>query len=138
MRKLGPILNALALSVALPSAGYTQGALRGAIGGAERVAEAGGPADTAMGGRAGGIVGGRAGLLDVDQWPRFREYVSHQHLVSNHYDRPVAVGDVLPGPVEYYDIPPEFGVRGYYRYAIVNDRTVIVDPALRVVVEVVD
>ena len=136
MRKLGPILNALALSVALPSAGYTQGALRGAIGGA--VAEAGGPADTAMGGRAGGIVGGRAGLLDVDQWPRFREYVSHQHHVSNHYDRPVAVGNVLPGPAEYYDIPPEFGVRGYYRYAIVNNRTVIVDPTLRVVVEVVD
>ena len=80
MRKLGLILNALALSVALPSAGYTQGALRGAIGGA--VAEAGVPADTAMGGRAGGIVGARAGLLDVDQWPRFREYVIHQHLVS--------------------------------------------------------
>ena len=66
MRKLGPILR--------------QGALRGAIGGAERVAEAGRPADTAMGGRAGGIVGGRAGLLDVDQWPRFRENVIHQHL----------------------------------------------------------
>src|SRR5271170_4334726 len=98
MRKLGPIFNALALSVALPSAGFTQGALRGAIADAERVAEAGGPADSAMGGRAGGIVGGRAGLLDVDKWPRFREYVLHQHHESNRYDRPVAVGDVLPGP----------------------------------------
>jgi len=41
----------------------------------------------------------------------------------------------LPGPAEHYDIPPE---HGYYSYAIVNDRTVIVDPLRRVVVQVVD
>jgi hypothetical protein len=44
----------------------------------------------------------------------------------------------LPGSAEYYDIPPEFGEHGYYRYAIVNDRTVIVAPLRRVVVQVVD
>ena len=103
MRKLGPILNALALSVALPSAGYTQGALRGAIGGAERVAEAGGPADTAMGGRAGGIVGGRAGLLDVDQWPRFREYVTTNILC------PISM--IGPSPLAmFYQDPPNITI----------------------------
>jgi hypothetical protein len=139
MRKFGPTLIALALAVALPSTEYAKGAQRGAIEGAERVAEAGGPAGAAMGGGAGGVVGERAGLLDVDQWPRFREYVIRQHYVSNHYDRPVAVGDILPGPAEYYAIPPEFRVRGYYRYAIVNDHTVIVDlPGTRVVMQVID
>ncbi|MGI8570961.1 MAG: DUF1236 domain-containing protein [Methylocella sp.] len=138
MRKLGLILSALALAVAFPSARYAQGAPRGAIEGAERVAEAGGPAGAAIGGGVGGVVGGSAGLLSVDQWPRFREYVIHQRYVSNHYDRTVAVGDMLPGPAEYYDVTPEFGVRGYYRYAIVHDRTVIVDPGTRVVVQVID
>jgi Protein of unknown function (DUF1236) len=122
MRKLGPILGALA--VALPSAGYAQGAPHYAIEGAEP--------GTEMAGAAGAVNGGvvvreRAGLLSVDRWPRL--YVIHHHYVSNHYDRTVTVGDVLPGPAEYYDIPPEFGVRGSYRYAVVKDRTVIVNPA---------
>ncbi len=43
MRKLGPTLIALPLAVALPSTEYAKGAQRGAIEGAERVAEAGGP-----------------------------------------------------------------------------------------------
>jgi hypothetical protein len=119
MRKLGPILSALA--VPLPSAGYAQGAPHYAIEGAEPGTEMAGAAGAAN----GGVVGERAGLLSVDRGPR---YVIHHHYVSNHYDR-TAVGDVLPGPAEYYDIPPEFGVRGSYRYAVVNDRTVIVDPA---------
>jgi hypothetical protein len=95
----------------------------------------GGPAVATIGGAVGGVV---AGLMGVDQRPRFHEYVIQQHRVSNRYNQPVAVGDVLPGPAQYYDIPPEFGEHGYYRYAIVNDRTVIVDPLTRVVVQVVD
>jgi hypothetical protein len=98
----------------------------------------GDPAVATIGGVDGGVVVGGAGLMAVDQWPRFREYVIQQHNVSNRYNQPVAVGDELPGPAEYYDIPPEFGEHGYYRYAIVNDRTVIVDPLRRVVVQVVD
>ena len=104
----------------------------------QRRAEMGDPAVATIGGVDGGVVVGGAGLMAVDQWPRFREYVIQQHHVSNRYNQPVAVGDELPGPAEYYDIPPEFGEHGYYRYAIVNDRTVIVDPLRRVVVQVVD
>jgi hypothetical protein len=100
-----------------------------------RGTEMGGPAVATIGGAVGGVV---AGLMGVDQRPRFHEYVIQQHRVSNRYNQPVAVGDVLPGPAQYYDIPPEFGEHGYYRYAIVNDRTVIVDPLTRVVVQVVD
>jgi hypothetical protein len=53
-------------------------------------------------------------------------------------DGGVVVGGAGLMAAEYYDIPPEFGEHGYYRYAIVNDRTVIVDPLRRVVVQVVD
>ncbi len=104
-----------------------------------RRAEMGDPAAVVtIGGVDGGVVVGGAGFMAADQWPRFREYVIQQHHVSNRYNQPVGVGDELPGPAEYYDIPPEFGEHSYYRYAIVNDRTVIVDPLRRVVVKVVD
>ena len=39
--------------------------------------------------------------------------------------------------VTYYDVPSEYGVHGY-RYTVVNDRTVLVDPATGRIVEVID
>jgi Protein of unknown function (DUF1236) len=39
--------------------------------------------------------------------------------------------------VSYYDVPPEYGVRDY-RYTVVNDRPVLVDPRSRRVVEFVE
>ena len=45
---------------------------------------------------------------------------------------------VLPEQgVTYYEVPPEYGARGY-RYTVVNDRTVLVDPHTRRIVEVVE
>jgi Protein of unknown function (DUF1236) len=37
----------------------------------------------------------------------------------------------------YYDVPQEYGVREY-RYTVVNDRPVLVDPRTRRIVEVVE
>jgi hypothetical protein len=43
------------------------------------------------------------------------------------------VGAELPSAgVTYYDLPEEYGVRGY-RYTIVNERPVLVDPGYRIV-----
>ncbi len=39
--------------------------------------------------------------------------------------------------VTYYEVPPEYGVREY-RYTVVNRHTVLVDPRIRRIVEVVD
>jgi hypothetical protein len=39
--------------------------------------------------------------------------------------------------VTYYDVPQEYGVREY-RYTVVNDRPVLVDPRTRRIVEVVE
>jgi hypothetical protein len=91
-----------------------------------------------VGGTVGGVVGGVAGLLGADQRPRFHRYVVEQHRPSYHYRGDVRVGEVLPEEgVTYYDIPPEYGVREY-RYTIVNDEPVLVDPHTRRIVEVVE
>jgi hypothetical protein len=92
---------------------------------------------------AQGVVGGvdqgsRAGVLGVDQRPRFHHYVVEEHRPSYRYDGDVRVGAVLPeAGVTYYDVPPEYGVRDY-RYTVVNDRPVLVDPRSRRIVEVVE
>jgi hypothetical protein len=45
---------------------------------------------------------------------------------------------VLPSTgVEYYEVPAEYGVRDY-RYTVVNNRTVLVDPRTHRVIQVID
>ena len=91
-----------------------------------------------VGGAAGAVGGGVAGLLGVDQQPRFHAYVQREHRRSYSYDRPVAVGAELPGEgVSYYDVPSEYGVKNY-RYTVVNDQTVLVDPRTHRIVEVIN
>ena len=70
--------------------------------------------------------------------PKFREYVVHEHPQSYRYDGDVQVGVVLPRDrVSYYEVPHEYGVTKY-RYTVVNDRTVLVDPASGRVVQIVN
>ena len=90
-----------------------------------------------VGGVVGGVAGGVAGVLGVDQRPRFRDYAVHEHHRSYAYDHAVSIGAPLPEDgVTYYDVPPEYGVRNY-RYTIVNDQTVLVDPRTRPIVDVI-
>jgi hypothetical protein len=91
-----------------------------------------------VGGAVGGVVGGVAGLLGVDQRPRFREYVVREHVPSYRWGGHVSVGAVLPAEgVTYYEVPAEYGVRGY-RYTVVNDEPVLVEPRSRRVVQIID
>jgi hypothetical protein len=84
------------------------------------------------------VVGGVAGILGVDQRPRFHNYVAERHIPSYQYSDDVRVGAVLPDAgVSYYDVPPEYGVRDY-RYTVVNNRTVLVDPRTHRIVEIVE
>jgi hypothetical protein len=49
------------------------------------------------------------------------------------------VGAVLPeSGVTYYDVPQEYHGAREYRYTIVNDRTVLIDPRTHRIVEVVE
>jgi Protein of unknown function (DUF1236)/Glycine zipper len=109
--------------------GAAAGAATGAVGGAI----VGGPVGAAVGGVTGAIVGG----LAADQQPRFRQYVVTRNVPSYRYAEDVRVGAVLPSSgVTYYEVPAEYGVRNY-RYTVVNDRVVLVDPGSHRVVQVI-
>jgi len=127
-----------AVLLALPFAASAQGVVGGASEGAHEGNHAAGPVGAVVGGAAGAVGGGVAGLLGVDQQPRFHAYVQREHRRSYSYDRPVAVGAELPGEgVSYYDVPSEYGVKNY-RYTVVNDQTVLVDPRTHRIVEVIN
>jgi Protein of unknown function (DUF1236) len=115
---------------------------QGVPGGVERGARVGdraaGPVGAIVGGTIGGVVGGVVGVLGVDQRPRFHSYVVEQRRPSYRYEGDVRVGAELPeAGVTYYDVPQEYGARDY-RYTIVNDRTVLVDPRTHRIVEVIE
>lgn len=143
MIKRSGLAAALALAVfALPATSQAQGVARGAAEGSAAGANAAGPVGGAVGGVVGGVLGGAAGvvggILGVDQRPRFREYVVKERRPSYRYQDEVRVGAVLPSSgVTYYEVPSEYGAREY-RYTVVNDRPVLVDPGSRRIVEVIE
>jgi hypothetical protein len=101
-------------------------------------AAVGGAVGAAVGGAigaAGAVVGGITGAMR----PRFYHYVEERRIPSYRWTghEHVIVGDVLPPDVVYYDVPPEYGVREY-RYTVVDNEPVLVDPHTRRVVEVID
>jgi uncharacterized protein YcfJ len=111
------------------SGGSAAGAATGAVGGAI----VGGPVGAVVGGAVGAIAGG----LSEQQAPEFRQYVVRQDVPSYRYEDEVAVGTVLPSDgVRYYEVPQQYGVRDY-RYTVVNDRVVLVEPRTRRVVQVI-
>lgn len=120
----------LAMGVSLSaceSPGTATGAATGAVGGA-LVA---GPPGAVVGAAAGGI----AGAIADENAPRFRTYVIEQHHPSVAYSGDVIVGTTLPNTVTMYDVPPDYHVTTY-KYAVVNDRVVLVDPTTYRVVQV--
>lgn len=124
--------------VALPAIAQAQGVPGGIDRGAREGERAAGPVGAVVGGAIGGVVGGVAGILGVDQRPRFHRYVVDQRRPSYHYREDVRVGAVLPEQgVTYYEVPQEYGVRDY-RYTVVNDRTVLVDPRTHRIVEIIE
>ncbi len=142
-RTIGAIAGLAGLA-ALPLTAQAQGIPGGAAGGAEAGGQVGGAAGAAVGGvvggAIGGVTGGVAGILGIDQRPRFRAYVIREHRSAYRLREPVRVGTVLPpdAPVTFYAIPRRFGVPEAYRYAVINDEVVLVEPRTREVVDVID
>ena len=136
----GKIVGAAFLSavIVIPVAASAQGVPGGVERGAREGERAAGPVGAIIGGTIGGVVGGVAGILGVEERPRFRRYVVEEHRPSYRYQGDVRVGAVLPeAGVTYYEVPSEYGVREY-RYTVVNDRPVLVDPRTHRIVEVVE
>jgi hypothetical protein len=131
-------IAALAAVAAFPVVAQAQGVPGGIERGSRDGERAAGPVGAVVVGVIGGVVGGVTGVLGVDARPRFHEYVVREHRPSYRYREDVRVGAVLPEEgVTYYEVPPEYGVRDY-RYTVVNDRTVLVDPRTHRIVQVVD
>lgn len=115
-----------------------QGIVGGAEQGAAQGGRAAGPVGAVVGGAVGGVTGGISGLLGLDQRPKFREYVVSTRRPSYQYSGNLVVGAELPDSgVTYYEVPAEYGVRDY-RYTVVNDRAVLVDPRTRRVIQVIE
>ena len=127
---VGAVMGALMLSgAAYAQSGVATGATTGAVGGAI----VGGPVGAVVGGVGGAIVGG---IADSSQ-PQFRTYVVEQKRPSYTYSQQVVVGAELPEQgVTYYEVPAQYGAT-QYRYTVVNNRTVLVDPRTRRVVQVI-
>jgi hypothetical protein len=137
MRKIA-LSAALLAALMVSGAASAQGTLRGAAQGADEGGRAAGPVGAVVGGAVGAATGTVNGILGIDDRPRFREYVVRERRPSFAYRGDVRVGTVLPEVgVTYYDVPPEYHVRGY-RYAVVNDRPVLVEPRTRRIVEVIE
>lgn len=127
--------GAIVASLAVPLAANAQSnATTGAVGGAVGGAIVGGPVGAVIGGVGGAIVGG----ISDDRRSGFNTYVVKEKRASYKYDRDVVIGAELPSSgVTYYDVPAEYGVKNY-RYTVVNDRTVLVDPGSHRIVQVIE
>jgi Protein of unknown function (DUF1236) len=125
--------------LAWPVAAQAQGIPGGAERGAAEGSAVGGPVGGAVGGVVGGVAGGIGGLLGADQAPRFHDYVIREHRSAYRYSEDPQVGMILPpSVVVFYRVPREYGVSPAYRYTIINDHAVLVDPRTRKVVQVID
>jgi hypothetical protein len=123
----------------LPYAAHAQGTVRGAEEGAAAGDRAAGPLGAIVGGTIGAAAGTVGGILGVEERPRFREYVIREHRPSFGYEGDVRVGAVLPPRgVTLYAVPRAYHARPGYRYAIVNDLPVIVEPRSRRIVEIIE
>jgi hypothetical protein len=131
------ITPAVAFAQSQPSGGAVGGATSGAAAGAVGGAVVGGPVGAVVGGVGGAVVGAIVG--DAAE-PKFRTYVVQQRVPSYTYAEPVAVGTVLPQQgVVYHQLPADYAPNASnYRYTVVNDRTVIVEPQTRRIVQIIE
>jgi hypothetical protein len=119
-----------AASIAASSAAFAQSTtVQGAHDGARVGGDVGGPIGAVVGGTVGAAVGlgleiPNAVITSV-QGERAPSVVVHERVV---------VGEPLPAEVELRPVPNHTD----YRYAVVNDRRVIVEPHTRKVIKIID
>jgi hypothetical protein len=75
--------------------------------------------------------------ITTEQAGKIRTYVQKEKKPSVKVQEQVTVGSTLPSTTQIYTFPEDVGVKNY-RYSIINDRTVIVDPSSRRVIQVIE
>jgi hypothetical protein len=126
-RMLVALIAATALA---PTASYAQGStVGGAVGGAVVGGAVGGPPGAAVGAVVGGTIGA------IAEPPReVVTFVERDRSPSVVVEERVVVGEPLPAAVELHAIPQHTE----YRFAVVNNQRVIVEPRTRKVVKIIN
>ena len=133
--KAAVALPLLALSLGACQTNTGTGVASGVAGGAVIGAIVGGPVGAAVGGVAGAAVGG---ILTAEETRRVRTYVAAQRSPSIRVAEPVTVGQPAPQVARLAPLPSSVGLRNPYRYTVVNDRTVLVDPRTRKIIQIIN
>jgi hypothetical protein len=121
-------VSLIAASLLVPGAAFAQSTTaQGAAEGAARGGDAAGPVGAIVGGTVGAAVGAAVEIPNavITGLPRDRSVVVRERVV---------VGEPLPPTVELRTVPSHTE----YRYAIVNDQRVIVEPRTRRVIRIVE
>ena len=85
-----------------------------------------------------GVAGPVVGIIAEENVPTFHTYVIEKRVPSYAIPDRIVVGATLPeAGVVYYDVPERYGATTY-RYTVVNERTVLVDPRSRRIMQVID
>lgn len=126
-----------ATAFAQTNSGAAGGAAAGAATGAVGGAVVGGPVGAAVGGVGGAVAGAVVGGISADHRTEFRTYVKEQKVPSVTYREKVVVGATLPETVTYREVPAKYG-KTEYRYTVVNDKTVLVEPKTRKIVQIIE
>jgi Protein of unknown function (DUF1236) len=121
-------ISVFAASVLASSAAFAQSTtVEGAQNGARAGGEIGGPVGAAVGSTVGAAVGLGLEIPNavITSIPRERSVTVRERVV---------VGEPLPPTVKLRTVPSHTE----YRYAVVNDRRVIVEPRTRKVIRIID
>ena len=127
--RVGFVCAFLAAAALTPAAALAQNAAGGAVGGAIVGGAVGGPVGAAVGAGVGATVG-----VATQPPDEVVTYVERERVPSVRVEEHVVVGERLPERVELRTVPRY----EKYRYAVVNDRRVIVDPETRKVIKIIE
>jgi len=75
--------------------------------------------------------------VTTEQQSKVRAYVVKEKPASMKITESVTVGAALPSSVTLQTLPADVGVT-QYRYAVVNDKTVLVEPSSRKIVQIIE
>jgi hypothetical protein len=124
------MLAAVAAVALSPAVAFAQAStVGGAVGGAVVGGVVGGPVGAVVGAGVGSTVG-----MAAEPPNEVVTYVQREEVPSVAVQEPVVVGQALPATVELRTVPQHTE----YRYAVVNNQRVIVEPKTRKVIKVIE
>ncbi|MGO4407715.1 DUF1236 domain-containing protein [Bosea sp. RAF48] len=75
--------------------------------------------------------------ITTEQQSKVRTYVMKEKPASMKVTETVSVGTALPSSVTLHTLPSDVGVT-QYRFAVINDKTVLVEPGTRKIVQIIE